>query len=80
MGDLGELTVADITALGRGISKGDMESIALGYFSMDWNRFKEIKDDRRSVQEFNRGILMDWKIANPGLGQKGVSKKKFNVY
>ena len=82
MGD-SELTVADITELGRSISKGDMESIALGYFSQDWNRVKEIKDDTRNVQEFNREILMDWKKANPGPEQKEVCKDflcKFKCY
>ena len=72
MGD-GDLTYVDITALAKIISKGDMESIALGYFEQDWNRVRTHKDDLRSTEEFNREILMDWKKANPGVNQRKVN-------
>ena len=72
MGD-GDLTYVDTTALAQIISKGDMESIALGYFEQDWNRVRTHKDDLRSTAEFNREILMDWKKANPGVNQKKVN-------
>ena len=55
MGD-GDLTYVDITALAQIISKGDMESIALGYFEQDWNRVRTHKDDLRSTAEFNRNF------------------------
>ena len=72
MGD-GELTVPDIAALAKVITKGDMESIALGYFEQDWNRVRTHKDDLPKTEEFNRAILMDWKIANTGVNQKKVN-------
>ena len=72
MGDA-DLTYVDITALAKIISKCDMESIALGYFEQDWNRVRTHKDDLPRTEEFNRAILMDWKIANPGVNQKQVT-------
>ena len=60
-GDTGEITNRQYVALGRAISRPNMESIALGYLSIDQETIDSLKVTHRDNPEaFNREIIRKW--------------------
>ena len=63
-----------IVRLSYAIAAGDMEAIAQGYMNIDHETVKNLRDDNRGAQAFNRAVIHLWMNKNPGPNQAQVSQ------
>ena len=65
--DSGNITGPQYVRLSQVISSSNMESIALGYFDINIDRIKQLKEARREdSQGFVRDVIQEWACRHPG--------------
>ena len=68
-----QLTNAQYVRLARVISSDNMESIALGYLSIEKETIRNLRyENRDNAEAFNRNVLEKWANMNPGPDQVKV--------